>query len=310
MLGTRCAKSKPFCVYIFPVVGQFEGGLTMGDIIGVGRHAMTQLISAMCLCEKEPKVVGVTDRMLSSVDMTLTFERDEPKIEIITSKSAVLTAGTLDEPDLIREVKEKARGKEHIREIAELFKQAYQDLRVAHIEDEILNPLAGIRTFKEYHEKQKTIHDSLVFDLNEKIRKYDIGLTLLLIGMDEQGGHIVQIANPGIWRSYDNLGFLCLGMGDRHADNVFAWYKYQSAIPLNDAIYISFEAKKKAEAAGGVGQSTDMIIIDRDGIQMVEQETITKLEEIYLDREKTRERRGFDEQITKLEIRTKEVEAP
>ena len=199
---------------------------------------MTQLVSAICLCDNKPKVIGLTDRMLTSADMTLTFERDEPKIEVITNKSAVLTAGTLDEPDLIREAKEKARGKEHIREIAEIFKEAYQNLRTKHIVDEILNPLAGIRTFEEYHEKQKVIHDSLVFDLNERIRKYDVGLTLLLIGMDDQGGHIVQIANPGMWRSYDNLGFLCLGMGDRHADNVFAWYKYQSAIPLNDAIYI------------------------------------------------------------------------
>jgi hypothetical protein len=59
-----------------------------------------------------------------------------------------------------------------------------------------------------------------------------------------------------------------------------------------------------------VGQATDIIIIDNDDIQMVEQETIDKLGEIYLEREKTRERRGFDERITKLEIRTKEVEAP
>ena len=275
-----------------------------------GHKDMTQLVSALCLCEGKPRVIGLTDRMLSSADMTLTFERDEPKIEIITSKSAVLTAGILDEPDLIREVRERARGKEHIREIAELFKQAYQCLRIAHIEDEILNPLAGIRTFTEYHEKQKTIHDSLVFDLNEKIRKYDVGLTLLLIGMDGQGGHIIGIMNPGIWRSYDSLGFLCIGMGDRHADNVFAWYKYQSAIPLNDAIYIAFEAKKKAEAAGGVGLATDMITIDKDGIEIIEQETINTLEEIYYEREKTRERRGFDEQITGLKIRTKKVEAP
>ena len=277
---------------------------------GEGHKNMTQLVSAICVCADKPKVIGVTDRMLSTADMTLTFERDEPKIEVITNKSAVLIAGTLDEPDLIREVKEKARGKEHIREIAELFKQAYQDLRIAHIEDEILNPLAGIRTFTEYHEKQKTIHDSLVFDLNEKIKKYDVDLTLLLIGVDGQGGHIIGIMNPGIWRSYDSLGFLCIGMGDRHADNVFAWYKYQPAIQLNDAIYIAFEAKKKAEAAGCVGLATDMITIDKDGIEMVEQETIEVLEGIYYEREKTRERRGFDQQITELKIRTKKVEAP
>jgi len=273
-----------------------------------GGKSMTQLVSAICHCGGNPTVIGITDRMLSSADMTLTFERDEPKIDIITNKTAVLTAGTLDEPDLIRDVRERARGKEHVREIAELFKEAYQQLRTKHIEDEILNPLAGLRSFGEYHEKQRTLHDALIMDLNERIRKYNVGLSLLLIGIDEQGGHIVHVDNPGIWRGLDNVGFLCLGMGDRHADNVFAWYKHTTSVPLNDAIYITFEAKKKAEAAGGVGQATDMIIIDKDGIRMVEQQTIIELEGIYHEREITRERRGFDKRITELKVATRKME--
>lgn len=271
---------------------------------------MTQLVSALCKCEGTPTVIGISDRMLSSSDMTLTFERDEPKIEVITNKTSVLTAGTIDEPDLIRDVRKKAKGKEHVREIAELFKEAYQELRIKHIEDEILNPLAGLRSFKEYQEKQRTLHDALVLELNERIQKYDVGLALLLIGMDDYGGHIIQIANPGMWRSYDNLGFLCLGMGERHADNVFAWYKYTLSIPLRDAIYIAFEAKKKAESAGGVGEATDMIIIDNNGIKIVEQQTITELEEVYHERETAHERRGFDKRITELKVATRNVETP
>ena len=269
---------------------------------------MTQLVAVICHCQDNPTVVGITDRMLSTSDMTLTFERDEPKIEIVTNKTSVLTAGTIDEPDLIRDVRGKARGKERVKEVADLFKEAYQELRIKHIEDEILNPLAGLKSFREYQERQNTLHDALVLDLNERIRKYTIGLSLLLIGIDEQGGHIINVNNPGIWRSYDNLGFLCLGMGDRHADNVFAWYKYTTSVPLSDAIYIAFEAKKKAEIAGGVGQATDMIIIDKDGIRIVEQQTITELEEIYNERETTRERRGFDKRITDLKVATREVE--
>ena len=268
---------------------------------------MTQLVAA--LCEGGTKAIALSDRMLSTADMTLTFERDNPKIEVVTSKSLVLTAGTIDEPDLIQDVKNKAKGKEQIRDIAELFKKAYQELRSAHIVDEILYPLAGIESYKEYHEKQKSMHDSMVFNLNERIREYNVGLALLLVGIDDQKGHIINISNPGIWRNLDNLGFLCLGMGERHADNVFAWYQYTLSVPLNDAVYISFEAKKKAEAAGGVGQATDMMIIDDNGIQIVEKETINKLEEIYCERENSRQRRGFNKSITELEIQRKPVEA-
>lgn len=134
-----------------------------------------------------------------------------------------------------------------------------------------------------------------------------MGLTLLLIGIDEQGGHIIHITNPGMWRSYDSLGFLCVGMGDRHADNVFAWYKYTPFIPLSDTIYIAFEAKKKAETAGGVGKATDMLIIDKGGINIVQKQSIDKLEEIYSEREAARERRGFDKRITELKLETKKI---
>ena len=271
---------------------------------------MTQLVSALCHCEGKPRVIGISDRMLTTSDMTLTFERDEPKTDIITSKTLVLTAGTVHEPDLIRDVRGRAKGKEYVKEVAELFKEVYQELRIKYIEDEILNPLVGIKSFREYHEKQKILHDAVILDINERIRKYDVGLTLLLLGIDEQGGHIIHIMNPGIWRSYDNLGFLCLGMGDRHADNVFAWYKYTPTVPLSDALYIAFEAKKKAEAAGGVGQATDMTIVSKDAVELVEQETIAKLEEVYHERETTRERRGFDKRITEIEIRTRKMEAP
>lgn len=271
---------------------------------------MTQLVAAICHCEGNPKVIGMTDRMLSSSDMTLTFERDEAKIEIITNKTVVLTAGTIDEPDLIRDARGKARGKEQVKEVAELLKEAYKILRVKHIEDEILYPLGGLASFKEYQEKQKTLHDALILDLNDKIRKYNVGLSLLLIGIDEQGGHIIHVSNPGIWRSLDNLGFLCLGMGDRHADNVFAWYKYTTSVPFTDALYISFEAKKKAEAAGGVGQATDIVIIDKEGIYIVDQNTVADLEDIYSERETTRERRGFDKRILELKVAKRKMETP
>ena len=115
---------------------------------------MTQLIAVLCQCEGDPRVIGVSGRMLTSSDMTLTFEGDEPEIEIVTNTTAVLTAGTIHEPDLIRDVRVKARGKERVTEIAELFKKAYQALRIRHMEDEILIPLAGLKSFKEYHEKQ------------------------------------------------------------------------------------------------------------------------------------------------------------
>jgi len=236
--------------------------------------------------------------------MTLTFEPDESKARWITDRSVVLTAGTLHEPDLLIENREKARGKERVTDIAEVLKGIYADVRRRRVEDEVLRPMAGIDSFQEYHEKQSGLHESVVIDMNERIRRYDLGLTLLLAGIDDRGeGHCILIENPGTWRSYDFLGYCTAGIGDRHADNAFAWYQYTQSIPLREALYIAFEAKKRAEMAGGVGKATDIHILSKDkGIEVVDLEVVERLEVIYAEREKRGQRRGFDAGITEFDI--------
>jgi hypothetical protein len=266
---------------------------------------VTQLIGT--ICDSGKTVIGLSDRMVSTGDMTLGFESPNRKAEMLTQRSAVLIAGTVHEPDLVRDVRERVRGKDRIREIAEECAQLYLQLRLKRIEDEILKAMIGIRSFSEYHQKQQGLHESVVFDTNDKIKSYQLGLDLILIGLDDMA-HISLITNPGIWRSYDNLGYCTLGMGERHADNVFAWYKYSSSTPLKEALYIAFEAKKKSEMAGGIGPTTDALIIRNQGIEIVNECTLTKLLEIYNEREHGAERHKIDGKITDLSLETHKLE--
>ena len=220
----------------------------------------------------------------------------------------MLLAGTVHEPDLVRDARDRTRGKDRIREIADAFAQLYLDLREKRIEEEVLRPRAGLKSFVEFHQKQQMLHESVVFDLNDHVRRYDLGLDLLLIGIDDRA-HIMHICNPGRWRSYDNLGYCTLGMGERHADNVFAWYRYSSARTVQEALYIAFEAKKKSEMAGGVGPTTDAVLVNATGVHLIEQSTLDKLLEIYNERELGGERRTFDERITQLRLETRSFEA-
>jgi hypothetical protein len=59
----------------------------------IGGGAVTQLIAA--ICEDGQKIVTVSDRMVSTADMTLTFEPEESKAQRISDKAVVLIAGTL-----------------------------------------------------------------------------------------------------------------------------------------------------------------------------------------------------------------------
>jgi hypothetical protein len=258
---------------------------------------MTQLIAA--LCDGGKAAIAVSDRMVSTSDMTLGFEAPDPKSEIISDKFVVLIAGTIHEPDLVRDVQQKARGKDRFREIADVFKDLYQELRTRRIEDEILRPRLGIETFDEFHKKQRMLVEGLVLETQDQIDRYDLGLQMIIAGVDEHA-HIGIVGNPGVWRSFDNLGWCVTGMGDRHAESVFAWYRFSRATPLNQALYITFEAKRKAEMAGGVGKSTDILVIKKDGIYQVDDTTIQALEEIYDERESGSQRQAFDKRISEF----------
>jgi len=268
---------------------------------------MTQLVAA--ICEDGRKVITVSDRMVSTGDMTLAFEQPRTKAVQVSRRAIVLTAGTIHEPDLIRQARDEAKGKDSLVEIADALKSVFQEIREKHIVDEVLRRLSGIASFAEWHSKQTGLHDQLAMILNEEVRNYRLNLSLMLAGLDSEG-HIICILDPGTWRSYDNLSFCCMGMGDRHADNVFAWYQYSRAFSLNHTLYIAFEAKKRAEMAGGVGQSTDIVIIDAAGIQKVAAETVDFLGEIYNDREAKAQGTGFDQRITELEVQSSTLETP
>lgn len=73
---------------------------------------------------------------------------------------------------------------------------------------------------------------------------------------------------------------------------------------MKDALYIAFEAKKRAELAGGVGQMTDIMIIDEGGIHRVAEGAIRILDEIYNDKETESYKTKFDKRISNLDVQT------
>jgi len=269
--------------------------------------SMTQLIGVMC--ENKEKVLALSDRMVTTIVFTLAFEHETPKAEQITNNALALTAGTIHEPEIIRNTIEAFRGidKPSIRTIAEKLSEEYSRIRLSRIESEILKRI-GFQSISEYYENQKKLVEDIAFDIHRGIKDYKLGMTILLVGVDTEA-HIYVVDNPGTWRSWDTLGFCCIGQGDRHAEPVFAYYGYTPNVKLQEALYIAYEAKKRSEMAGGIGEKTDVWIIDKSGIYKVEPETIQSLETIYRERNKSSRRDRFDRRIFELEIKQRKIES-
>lgn len=267
---------------------------------------MTQLIGA--LCDNKNIVVTISDRMVSSGDMTVTFEPDKPKHQKITDKCAILTAGTLMEPCLIEDIKERGRNELDIRKVVDISKSEFSSLKTKRIEEEILHP-QGFASFSDFHEKSQRIHDAIIMQISDMIRRHTLDLCLLVVGVDDKGGHLWMISDPGTEACFDAVGFCCPGIGQRHTDPVFALYRYSPAISPKEALLIAYEAKKRAEMAGGIGRTTDATIISQDGIEEIDPETLQELEEIHLDQKERPWQEWLHSRVEKLEIKSRPLGA-
>ena len=237
---------------------------------------MTQLVGV--LCENREKVVLLSDRMVTTADGSLAFEH-ERKYVFIASNALVLTAGTVHEPELINNTQVEIKGRGSLQEIAESLSKSYREVRKKRIEHEILQEI-GLASFEDFQRKQNLLHEGMVLDVSSRIREYDLGVALLLGGVDEKA-HLYRITEPGTYRSFSELGFCCIGSGDRHAEPVFAFFKFSPKFSESEALQIGFEAKKRAEMAGGVGKEKDAWIIEKGGVYEVDSETLRSLESAH-----------------------------
>jgi len=245
---------------------------------------LTQLIAA--ICERRSKAIALSDRMITTQDLSLAFEHESPKIDKITDNCVAMTAGSalVHEP-IFKEVRSKfkERPKSSIYEIAKVMKSEYQNLRTEMMNDEIFRR-RGI-SIEYFYRNQGILHDATVMELNRRMDEFDLDLHIVLVGVDNEGAHIICIYDPGTIMPFDALGFCCVGTGRRHADTTFAYRRYTPIFSLKKALYIAYEAKKRSEMAGGVGQMTDIAVIDENGVRMLSEKNIKELDELYQNME-------------------------
>lgn len=106
-------------------------------------------------------------------------------------------------------------------------------------------------------------------------------LQIIVGGVDELGGHIYIVEDPGTSACFDDIGYACIGSGEPHAFGSFIANDFTYNIPPNEALYLTYEAKVRAQKAPGVGQATDLWIISNKGITKVQDETVNDLSKIY-----------------------------
>lgn len=242
---------------------------------------MTVCIGA--ICESGETAVVASDRMVTSNYPNIEFEHTKKKIYKISDRCVSLTAGNAIKPiELIPCVQEmisktKSPGMD---KIIEKMKDAYQYLRYKDAEELLLKPRA-LNKDDFYKYGANIFPAQLFYQIDEAFTRYDYGIDVLVVGMDNTGARIFSIRNPGISNCYDTLGFASIGSGYLHATQTLISHNYNPSYDISEALNIVYTAKRAAEKAPGVGHKTDMAIIGSEGITFLPEEALKRIETIY-----------------------------
>jgi 20S proteasome alpha/beta subunit len=250
---------------------------------------MTVCIGAVCCNQSgdpNKSVVVASDRMVTMGGMT-EFEHETPKLVQITDRVVVLMAG-----DAIRGAKLVSLlpssilpDNTSVSGIAETARQRYVQLRQQQIDIEFFVP-RGISFSDFYHGLQAQINQQIVLMIEQHVVQYNYGLELLVAGVDEAGGHLHMLSNPGQENNYGQIGFCAIGSGAIHAIQSMIGFGHHGGKNLHETVFAVYASKKRAEAAPGVGKDTDLAIIHSGGVRKLTKEELDHLEQIYNDYQK------------------------
>lgn len=255
---------------------------------------MTVCIAAIC---DNSMLIGASDRMVTSGDIQ--FEPQRTKIISLTSSIVVMTAGdvaiqteALQEVSAVIEqrVRDEPQNWWMVRDVAFLYRDAYNRARLRRAENKVLAPL-GLNS-ETFLLRQQQIEPGLLRQLAVDLKNfYAPSASAIFAGVDYNGPHIYDALNSDI-TCRDLIGFSAIGAGDWHANSQFMFAGHTRTKPFPETLLLTYAAKKHAEVAPGVGEATDMFLIGPNlGTYLaVGDHVLTNLARIYRDNRKQLQR--------------------
>jgi 20S proteasome alpha/beta subunit len=223
------------------------------------------------------------------------YEQTTPKIVEITKNCVAATAGSaLAYTPIFREAKAEIE-KASITDLAQIVdhtRNAYTKMRNKKIDENILASV-GLN-LQHFYQMNQALQPGIAQALLQNISKFNYALWILFGGVDQNGGHIYRMENPGRYECFDVIGFHAIGSGEHHAISAFIANDFESNIDLKHGLAITFEAKKRSEKATGVGPQTDIYIVQNDHSVKLPDACISELEKVYQEKIKSEKKARSD----------------
>lgn len=228
---------------------------------------MTVCIGA--LAENRKKLVLAADKMITAnIPIAYQFEKEDvQKIYTLSEKVRVLTAGNaLFAFEIVENTKKDISksaldGKPFtsVEEYAECIRVNYQNFRRKIIVQSVLEP-RGLN-LQSYYQLQKSLNPGIVQEIEQAFINYNLGVDLIVAGVNDDSCHLYSITHPGVSTSHDAIGYVSVGSGAPHAMYSLIASAYTKGKTLDEVKTFVEEAKKRSEVAPGVGKETEIVIL-------------------------------------------------
>lgn len=247
---------------------------------------MTVCVGAICADltgEADRAVVIASDRMVTMGGL-IEFEHEIPKVTQITPRAVALVAGDARRGNrLVRDLSAAFQGgAPSVQQVAAQAALHYAALRREQLEIELFVP-RGLTMEQFYTELQQKLNPQITFNMDNYVAAFDYGVELLVAGVDDTGGHVFSIGNPG--GGYNDslpVGYLAVGSGALHAIQSLIGARHTGARSLDETIFAVYMAKRRSEVAPGVGHDTDLWVITKHGIYRLSHPELAQLDELIV----------------------------
>jgi hypothetical protein len=249
---------------------------------------MTVCIAA--ICDSGKAIVVAADRMFTNPGLMVEFETDEQKIEALSEKCVALSAGnSVFATEILDSVRQRLGGnqKPPVDQVVAFVREEYESIRASKVYDSIIFPMLGA-DFQKHRAVGTTLPDYLAKQqnaygmINMNSVQFNLGVDFLIAGLDDIGAHLAHVTNPAVISQLRKLGHAAIGSGGIHALTRLSLAGQNRQRGLQETLADVYTAKRASEVAPGVGNATDIAVIDADrGLWACPQGVIDELEKIH-----------------------------
>jgi hypothetical protein len=197
----------------------------------------------------------------------------------------VLFAGSVPDGEAVISLSSASiAGLKSVAAISEKVAENYRQIKMKRVEEGTLLPILGINFSGFQHLVAQSPTSQMLQQVLGAISQHNLGLDLLVAGIDDSGAHLFAVTHPGIAVPLDTVSYAATGGGGIHAGVRLSLGRQYKTATVSETLFNVYEAKLSAEVAPGVGKTTDIAIVRQSGVTFLESSACDTLASLHQER--------------------------